>query len=91
MTIRTWIAAKGLHKNPKKIRIRNGVREALFGGYAMWWRNDKRYEKEVRIWAPASIQDDDCGAGTDEIVKRLLKKIDIRGERKAEITESWRY
>jgi hypothetical protein len=84
-------------KHNKTIRIRNGVREALFGGYVAKYHKTRKDdyglplylgEREVQIWAPASIADDDCGAGTNEICKRLAAKagVPVRNVR-----ESWRY
>jgi hypothetical protein len=69
-----------------KLRVTNGVVEALFGGYVSTKRQNKW--REIRVWAPASICDDDCGAGTNEIVKRIAKKASCD---KCDVMESWRY
>lgn len=74
-----------------KTRIRNGVREARFGGYAVWWSRGRRIEREVRAWGPTNVDDTDCGPGTAAVVRLLTAKIDPDGKRGAVIRESWRY
>lgn len=78
-------------KRGKTRRVRNGTAEALFGGYAVWSSRGRRFGREVRVWAPASIQDDDCGPGTEDIIRRLTARADPKGRRNAEVRESWRY
>ena len=78
-------------------RLRNGVREALFGGYVGWDlrvkdpRNGmpKRVRKEVRVWLRADLTEDDCGAGTNELVAALKAKVGDKPY--LEVYECWRY
>ena len=82
---------------PKKVRTRNGILEAKFGGVVHWdskgktpYGLKKRREKIITVWAPANTQDDDCGAGTDLICKLLKEKVERQGRKNVEVTESWR-
>jgi len=82
-------------RRARTTRVRNGVREALFGGYVSWdGRKNfcgyrQRTTKEIRVWGPAAIDDTDCGAGTDLVVSLLKAKAGKR--RNVEVVESWRY
>ncbi|RJQ30352.1 hypothetical protein C4565_00780 [Candidatus Parcubacteria bacterium] len=69
----------------KKTRVRKGVRQALFGGYV--WRKGGYY-KEVRVWALASLQEDDCGPDTNTIVELIAKKAKCDQNK---VSECWRY
>ncbi len=80
--------------------IRNGIRLALFGGYVSWDGRGKdqhgypiRRQKEVRVYAPASISDDDCGKGTARIVRLFKEKVEgkVGIGKNVEVRESWRY
>lgn len=85
-----------LNLRPKTVRVRNGVREVLYGGYVHFKGRKKYpdhyqgymgYEKEIRAWGKV-VDESDCGPGTDYVVKLIAAKAK---KTPADVRETWRY
>jgi hypothetical protein len=79
-------------------RKRNGVTEALFGGYVTWDGRKRAgaafpdwVERELRVWLPATLDPADCGADCDRVSAALREKAERAGKKNVGVTELWRY
>lgn len=81
----------------KTTRVRAGIKEALYGGYVARYHKIRKDDyglplylgtREVRAWGPSDLADDDCGAGTDEVVRIIAAKASVP---ERNVRETWRY